>query len=154
MSQAIRMQISGLKTCGSALIRRIAVLAAVLAFSPSVQPQQQDSGDAALAALKRCAQCHGPTLQMSKLDLSSREGMLKGGEKGPAVIPGNAETSALYRRIAGLQSPAMPMPPVPPLSASEIAAVKDWINQGANWTGSAAPAQTSASAEKTSAAPG
>src|SRR5436190_7302095 len=106
----------------SRTVRLIACTVVVLAASPGLQAQQAPE-EAALAALKRCAQCHGPTLQMSKLDLSSREAMLKGGEKGPAVVPGDAEASPLYRRIAGLQAPSMPMPPVPALSAVEIASV-------------------------------
>ncbi len=106
---------------------------AVLGLSPRMQGQDVSQADVQ-AALKRCGQCHGPTLQMSKLDLSSREGMLKGGEKGPVIVPGDAEASALYRRISGLQTPAMPMAPVPALNAQEIALVKNWINQGAKWT--------------------
>ncbi len=124
----------------------IACAGAVLLLIPRLQAQTQVSEVDALAALKRCAQCHGATLQMSKLDLSSRDAMLKGGEKGPAVVPGDAEASLLYKRIAGLQAPLMPMPPVPALNAQEIELVKNWINQGAKWPASAAPAPTSAAA--------
>ena|SRR5438094_7608804 len=95
--------------------------------------QRQVSGAEVQAVLQRCSQCHGPSLQMSKLDLSTREGMIKGGEKGTALIPGDAESSPLYRRVAGLQTPAMPMKPVAPLNAQEIALLKDWIDQGAKW---------------------
>src|SRR5450432_1917804 len=107
-------------------------------FSHGLQAQQVSETDVQ-AALKRCGQCHGPTLQMSKLDLSTREGMLKGGEKGPAIVPGDAEASPLYRRISGLQMPAMPMPPVPALNASEVELIKNWINQGAKMTAVSAP---------------
>ena len=68
--------------------------------------------------LERCLQCHGEAIQMSKLDLRTREAMLKGGEKGPALVPGDAGASSLYKRISGAQLPAMPMPPVPALNAS------------------------------------
>src|ERR1700704_2476760 len=44
-----------------------------------------------LPIVQRCFQCHGPTLRMSDLDLHTREGMLKGGTRGPALVPGNAE---------------------------------------------------------------
>jgi hypothetical protein len=122
----------------------------MIAATASLYGQKPVSEVDAVAVLQRCSQCHGSTLQMSKLDLSSREGMLKGGEKGPAVVPGNAEASALYKRVAGLQTPAMPMPPVPALNASEIALLKDWINQGARWPAQAnaapAPAVSSAPA--------
>ncbi len=82
-------------------IRQLSVLALALAagfaglllVGPSVRAQREVSGKEALAVLQRCYQCHGPALQMSKLDLSTPEGMLKGGEKGPAVIPGNAEAT-------------------------------------------------------------
>src|SRR5262249_23646185 len=37
----------------------------------------------------------------------------------------------IYKRITGQVEPAMPMAPVPPLTAEEIAAVRDWINGGA-----------------------
>lgn len=77
-----------------------------------------------LPILQRCFQCHGPSLKMSKLALSSLDGMLKGGEKGPALVPGSAEASPLYRRVAGFEQPAMPMPPVPALNSAEIALVR------------------------------
>ena len=121
------------KTFISAVVA-IAGVAAFLLWPTGLQAQKAASEKDALAVLQRCAQCHGPALQMSKLNLSTREGMLKGGEKGPAVIPGNAEASLLYRRVAGLQNPIMPMPPVPALKAEEVALLKDWIDQGAKWT--------------------
>src|SRR5258708_40198210 len=115
--------------------RNAAVLGAlalgVCAFG--LRAQKQVSETEALAVLQRCAQCTGPSLQMSYLALSTREGMLKGGDKGRAVIPGDAAASPLYRRVAGLQKPIMPMPPVAPLKADEIALLKDWIDQGAKW---------------------
>ena len=84
--------------------------------------------------LERCLQCHGPNVQMSGLDLRTRAGILKGGEKGPAIIPGNADGSLLYRKVAGLEKPMMPMPPVPALKSDEIAILKEWIDEGAKWT--------------------
>jgi hypothetical protein len=96
--------------------------------------------------LQRCFQCHGEAIQMSKLDLRTREGMLKGGERGPALVPGSAAASLLFKRITGQQQPVMPMPPVPALNAKEIALVKDWIDQGAEWSSSPVPAPAPTSA--------
>ncbi len=81
----------------------------------------------------KCFQCHGADVQMGKLDLHTRGSMLKGGAKGPAVVPGKAEQSPLYRAIAGLDKPAMPAAPLPGLTPQEIAVLKNWIDQGAPW---------------------
>jgi Protein of unknown function (DUF1553)/Protein of unknown function (DUF1549)/Planctomycete cytochrome C len=83
---------------------------------------------------QKCLQCHGEAVQMSNLDLRTRESMLKGGETGPAIVPGNAEASRLYRRVAGLEKPLMPMSPMPPLTSQEIEALKSWIDQGAKYS--------------------
>ena len=112
------------------------IVAAGLFLQPRLLAQKEVSEKEILPLIQRCSQCHGAQLQMSKLDLSSREGMLKGGEKGTALVPGNAEASPLYLRVAGLQQPAMPMAPVPALNAQEVALLKDWINQGAKWESS------------------
>ena len=90
-------------------------------------PQSQN----APAALAKCQQCHGDTVQMSHLSLTSRDAILKGGDHGAALVPGNAEDSLIYKRITGQVKPAMPMAPVPALTSEEIAAFRDWINAGA-----------------------
>ena len=40
------------------------------------------------ALVRRCVQCHGPTLQMGNLALSSRGAVLAGDTRGPAIVPG------------------------------------------------------------------
>ena len=73
---------------------------------------------------------------MSLLDLRTHAGMLKGGQKnGPAIVPGNAAGSPLYRRITGREQPAMPLGGK--LADSEIATLKNWIDAGAVWEGGA-----------------
>ena len=57
---------------------------------------------------RSCLACHG-SAQMSALDLRVREGMLKGGKRGPALVPGDAERSLLYQAITG--SGELKMPP-------------------------------------------
>ncbi len=96
-----------------------------VSFSKEIQPVLETS----------CWKCHGAAIQLSKLDLRTREGALKGGEKGAAIVPGKAEDSKMYRLVAGLEKPAMPMDGK--LSAEQIATIKDWINQGAKWDATA-----------------
>ena len=81
---------------------------------------------------RSCWNCHGEAAQLSDLDLSSREGALEGGAKGPAIVPGRAEDSRLFRMVAGLDQPFMPMSG-DPLSDAELAAVRTWIDEGAHW---------------------
>ncbi len=81
---------------------------------------------------RACWNCHGEAAQLSDLDLSSREGALEGGTKGPAIVPGRAEDSRLFRMVAGLDQPVMPMSG-DPLSDAELAAVRTWIDEGAHW---------------------
>jgi hypothetical protein len=70
---------------------------------------------------------------MGGLSLETRASLLKGGGRGPAVVPGDAEKSLLYRFVAHRDTPSMP--PGETLSAAEVAALKAWINAGANRTG-------------------
>ena len=93
-----------------------------------------------LPVVQRCFQCHGESLKMADLDLRTRAGMLKGGASGPAIVPGKAAESILYKRVTGQVQPIMPMAPVPALSEKEIATLKDWIDQGAVWNSAQATA--------------
>src|SRR5688572_8894548 len=81
---------------------------------------------------KSCASCHSADLKLADLDLSTREAAMRGGEHGAVIVPGNAEKSKLYRMVAGLDQPIMPMQG-DPLKSTEVAAIKAWIDQGAAW---------------------
>ena len=83
---------------------------------------------------KNCYRCHGEA-KTSGLDMRTRDGMLRGGVRGPALVPGNPEASRLYRYVAGLEKPSMP--PADPLSGGEVAALKAWIAAGAPTAGGA-----------------
>jgi hypothetical protein len=83
---------------------------------------------------KDCAGCHGSGQVLSGLDLRTRAGLLKGGTRGPAVIPGDAAQSLLYKAVAGIGE--VQMPPggaAKRLPASTIAAIREWIDGGAPW---------------------
>jgi len=104
-----------------------------------------------LPVVEKCFRCHGENLQMSDLDLRSRDAMLKGGKSGPAIVPGDAEGSLILKRVTGQMQPQMPMAPVPPLTPDEITILKNWIDQGAKWAtsvdaSSAKPALSAATA--------
>lgn len=88
----------------------------------------------------RCVKCHGAAMQLGKLDLRNRQVALKGGEKGPAFLAGNAAQSILFKRVAGLEKPAMPMDGK--LSDAEVETLRLWIEQGAVWEGELGAAKT------------
>jgi hypothetical protein len=79
-----------------------------------------------------CFGCHGEKLKLSRLDLRTRESALEGGVHGPSLVPGQAEKSRLYRLVAGLEEPAMPMRGQA-LTGAQVAALKRWIDEGALW---------------------
>ena len=79
----------------------------------------------------RCLKCHGGTMQAAKLDLRSREAALKGSEKGPVIVIQKPDESTLYKKISGAEKPLMPMDGK--LPDAQIAAIRQWIEQGATW---------------------
>src|SRR6202140_1087710 len=89
------------------------------------------ANDVAPLLSRACMKCHGIANPMANLDLKSREGALKGGQHGPAIVPGDAAASHLYKHVAGQEQPQMPLGGK--LSGEEIAVLKAWIDSGAEW---------------------
>ena len=78
-----------------------------------------------------CVACHGQSA-MSDLDLRTRGGLLQGGKRGSAVVPGDSAASTLSRAVRHEGDLAMPLQS-PPLSARDIGVLEEWINAGAQW---------------------
>ena len=97
-------------------------------------PQQIELFEASIRPVLfgTCADCHILDSE-GDLRLDSREAMLKGGESGPAIVPGDPDKSLLMRvlrREAGV--PRMPKGEAK-LSDAAIAAFGEWIKAGAPW---------------------
>ena len=76
---------------------------AALAAPAAAQTQPITFEDHIRPIMERtCWNCHGAAAQLSGLDLRTRDGALDGGAKGPALVPGRAEDSRLFRMVAGL----------------------------------------------------
>ena len=58
---------------------------------------------------QRCQTCHNGAAKQGGLDLTTRENLLRGGSRGPAVVPGNAKDSLLYKLVTHRQEPGMPL---------------------------------------------
>src|SRR6187549_3564484 len=69
----------------------------------------------------RCFKCHGPEAPKAKggLRLDSREAALKGGDTGPALVPGKPGESLLVKALTW-DDPDLQMPPKEKMPAGEI----------------------------------
>ncbi len=79
-----------------------------------------------------CYSCHGDE-EEGGLRLDTKEHFLAGGDSGLVFVAGKSEKSSLYLRAAHIGDDD-PMPPKgegKPLSKSEVALIKRWIDQGA-----------------------
>ena len=115
--------------------------AAVDFFESNVRPVLAES----------CFRCHTDR-ETAGLRVDSREALLKGGDSGPAIVPGNPDASLLIKAIRhAADVPRMPMGGAK-LSEQAIAALAQWIRDGAIWpqpTGASAAAAAPRLAEKT-----
>jgi hypothetical protein len=80
---------------------------------------------------RRCVRCHGDSTRKGNLSLTTASGAFKGGDGGPAVVPGKLGESLLLEMISG-DKPAMPQKETP-LSLGEVASIRKWIETGAAW---------------------
>jgi len=93
----------------------------------------ETAAEKALAVLdKRCLQCHGEQMSMGGLKLVTREHLLKGGSRGPAIVAGKAGDSLLIKAVLHENKLAMP-PGGAKLADADIAALREWIDGGAIW---------------------
>jgi hypothetical protein len=77
----------------------------------------------------RCYACHGALKQKSRLRVDTAERILKGGRRGPAVVPGKPEKSRLIQRVSSDDFTERMPPEGKPLSAKEIALLRAWVAQ-------------------------
>jgi len=121
-------------------ILRLAFAALALGWAASISARAAADGDFEFfekrvrpILAEHCFACHGPEKQKSGLRLDGRESLLKGGDSGPALAPGDAGASRIIQKITA-DDPADRMPPPgegKALAEAEIAVLKQWIDSGA-----------------------
>ena len=90
--------------------------------------------DVAPIFAKRCIRCHGAEKQESGYRLDVRQSALEGGDfDEPPIVPGKSAASPLIRFVTGVDPDSVMPPEGPRLTKQEIATLKDWIDQGAEW---------------------
>ncbi len=94
---------------------------------------------------QHCSACHGAKVHKAHLRLDTAAAVRKGGQSGPAIVPGKSGDSLLIRALEG--APGLTRMPFkrPPLTSAQIAVLKAWIDAGAR-----APANEQAAEAKTS----
>src|SRR5690606_17115588 len=83
----------------------------------------------------KCIGCHKASKHKGELRLDQVEHMLKGGETGPALVPGDLENSLIAHRISLPEEDEDHMPPEgkPQLTQEEKDLITTWISSGADF---------------------
>ena len=81
--------------------------------------------------VEQCYRCHSSEEKIrGGLSIDTREGILHGGDSGPAIVPGNLDSSLLWTAITWVDAD-YEMPPKKKLPEKVIADFKKWIEMGA-----------------------
>src|SRR5437868_6358674 len=78
----------------------------------------------------RCISCHGPDKVKGGLRLDTRAAAIKGGDTGPALIPGKPSDSLLLQAVTHAKAD-LEMPPKEKLTKADIQVLEHWIRDGA-----------------------
>ena len=115
---------------------------AVLATGPTVGSKEPAANDSALQFFEKkvrpilmgnCGNCHSAnTKAASGLRVDDRKGLLEGGKRGPAVVPGHPEQSRLLQAVRYTDT-KLRMPPDNQLTRQQVADLTKWIADGAAW---------------------
>ncbi len=82
---------------------------------------------------EHCLKCHSAQTIKGGLRLDAPSVAFQGGDSGEVIVPGKSSSSELYRRVS-TTDPDERMPPKEgALTETQIAAIRDWIDQGARW---------------------
>jgi mono/diheme cytochrome c family protein len=103
------------------------------ADAPTATPEQEVFFETKVRPVfaAQCYSCHGPDAQMSNLRLDSLATMLKGGQRGPALVAGDPEKSHIVQAIR--YTGDLKMPPTGKLSKGDVDAITAWVKMGAPW---------------------
>src|SRR5205814_6149773 len=80
-----------------------------------------------------CIKVHGRGRTKGDLSIESRDTLLKGGESGPAIVPGKSAESHLIELVAGLDPDSVMPQKGKRLTPEQIGLLRAWIDQGAPW---------------------
>ena len=118
-------------------MRRSAILLLLILGAPEALRAQEDGvaffeKKVRPVLVDRCYECHSAGSKKLKggLYLDSREGLIKGGDTGAALVPGDPEKSLLVKALRWADKD-LRMPPKQKLPAELIADLEAWVKMGA-----------------------
>jgi len=119
--------------------RAVRIAAIALSLILSVAASTTRAADAEVDYLKeikpllheRCYACHGALKQEAGLRLDTAALALRGGDSGPAIAPGDVAASLLLTRISAAEESLRMPPEGEPLTPSQIAKIRTWIESRA-----------------------
>lgn len=91
------------------------------------------SRDIAPLLTTSCVRCHGRGRAKGGFSLETRDALLKGGDSGPVLTPGNSEDSYLIALVAALDPDEVMPKKGSKLTAEQVGVMRAWIDQGAAW---------------------
>src|SRR4051812_30432964 len=107
--------------------------AAAVADPPSLEQVQFFEKNIRPVLMDRCYQCHSSRSEKIRggLVLETRAAVLKGGESGAVIVPGDPEASLLIKAIRHTDEKLKMPPKGQPLTAAEVADFEKWVAMGA-----------------------
>ena len=112
----------------------LGLTAALLAVAGELSAEDRQFFDNRIAPILKghCLPCHNHELNDGEISFENRETLLKRrGSRGPAIVLGQPEESALIHAIR--HNGDVQMPPGKKLPAEDIDALTEWIKRGAPW---------------------
>ncbi len=123
---------------------------AALADAPEASSAEFFESKVRPVLVDRCFECHGPdAAPEGNFRIDSLAGMLKGGDLGPAIVPGDAQASLLIRAIK--HDDVVEMPPKSKLPRQQIVDLAAWVAAGAPWPGAEVPTRPAGTSDDAAA---
>lgn len=136
-------------TAGLALLLFGWSVAPIAALAESTAEDESFEREVRPLLVKRCGECHQQgSRSKSGLQLVSRETLMKGGRRGPAVVAGKPDESLLIEAVR--RTGPLKMPPDSILASDEVEMLVEWVRRGATWPAAppAADAETAPEGEQ------
>ncbi len=116
-------------TCSPLFLSCLAFFACFVVKSSAEESPVSYARDVFPFLEEQCLACHDDGFETSELSLADVPAMIKGGRRGPAVVPGKSDESLMIQYLTGERQPQMP--PETSIPLDQVAMLRRWIDEGA-----------------------